>query len=123
MEKREIKFRCWNGEQMVSPDYIDRSGIAYWKENSIPTCDGNLMQYTGLKDKNGKEIYEGDILHSTSWGATSRTINPYHVVVWGECGWKAQGYNGTMKVNPDLNVKYDFEIIGNIYEHPHLLTP
>ena len=80
-------------------------------------------QYIGLTDKNGVEIYEGDVLKSESWGKGSKSKNPYHVVVWGECGWKAQGYNGQMKVYPDLTVRKDFEVIGNIFENPKLLNP
>ena len=77
--------------------------------------------FTGLLDKNGKEIYEGDILHSESWGSNSRSPHDNHVVRWGICGWVADGYNGQIKVSPDLTVKRDFEIIGNIYENPDLL--
>ena len=58
----KIKVRVWNGEQMVSPDYIDRNGVAHWKENSIPTSSKDTMLFTGLKDKNGVEIYSDDIL-------------------------------------------------------------
>ena len=45
-----IKVRVWNGEQMISPDYIDRLGYAFWKENSIPTMaePDKVMLYTGL---------------------------------------------------------------------------
>lgn len=59
---KTLKFRCWNGEQMVSPDYITREGLGWWKENSIPTCSSAIMQSTGILDNNGKEIYEFDIL-------------------------------------------------------------
>lgn len=58
---REIKFRAWNGETMVSPDYITREGIGYWKEDSIPSYSKDLMQFTGLKDKNGVDIYQRDV--------------------------------------------------------------
>lgn len=45
---REIRFRVWDGEQYVSPDYIGRDGRAYWKENSIPTSSAELEQLAGL---------------------------------------------------------------------------
>ena len=67
---REIKFRAWNGEQMVSPDYITRDGIGYWREDSIPCYSEDLMQFTGLKDKNGIDIYEGDILKHNKYKTT-----------------------------------------------------
>ena len=59
---RKIKFRVWDGEQMVSPDYITREGMAFWKEDSIPQHSKELLEFTGLHDKDGKEVYEGDIL-------------------------------------------------------------
>ena len=59
---RTLKFRAWTGEQMVSPDYIARDSVAFWKENNIPTSSDKVMQFTGLLDKNGKEVFEGDIL-------------------------------------------------------------
>lgn len=59
---REIRFRAWDGEQFVSPDYIDREGVAHWKANSIPTYSEVVEQFTGLKDWKGNDIYEGDIV-------------------------------------------------------------
>ena len=58
----KLRFRCWNGETMVSPDYVDRQGVAHWHENSIPESSDNVMLWTGLLDKNSVEIYEGDIV-------------------------------------------------------------
>ena len=43
---RPIKFRSWNGANMISPDYITRDGRAHWAENSIPTSTYILMQFT-----------------------------------------------------------------------------
>ena len=55
---REIKFRCWTGDKMRQCS-VSQSGLAMldFGETKSP-----IMQYTGLKDKQGKEIYEGDIL-------------------------------------------------------------
>lgn len=113
---REIKFRAWDGEKMISPDSIDRNGVAHWKENSIPETSKTLMQYTGLKDSKGTEIYEGDILTGGF-----------------EIKWCNHGYDDTLAFHPidknDNHVNYyyggwdaeDFEVIGNIHENPELL--
>lgn len=53
---RELKFRIWDGLIMSKPFYIYDEISRDINENSI------IMQYTGLKDKNGEEIYEGDII-------------------------------------------------------------
>jgi hypothetical protein len=78
-----------------------------------------LMQYTGLKDKNGVDLYEDDILESDSGGR--------YRVVWNDCIF---GPSWEMKFLPDYGGDYNtfadypaFEmaIIGNIYESPELL--
>lgn len=132
MENRVIKFRAFNKKTngMIYSDQTDQERfedqmVVFFSSMVLGLDYGSAeltyMQFTGLLDKHGKEIYEGDVLHSKSWGSTSE-INPYHVVNRSGCGWKAQGYNGKMKVNPDLDVKSDFEVIGNIYENPDLIN-
>ena len=60
---REIRFRAWDGEDILTwesltaPDAIGRSVMALWELNN----EWEWMQFTGLQDKNGKDIYEGDI--------------------------------------------------------------
>ena len=82
------------------------------------TEDMILMQYTGLKDKNGKEIYEGDIIS-----------NGYEkcIVVWvkEQAGFMLKltnkEYEKEKWTNPMIDLRKDDEVIGNIYENPELL--
>ena len=65
---REIKFRTWDGKKMMSelPAYLEPHDV----NETISSMNSEgivLMQYTGLKDKNGKEIYEGDIVEYYDW--------------------------------------------------------
>lgn len=125
---REIKFRFFSPDKRMLNDHdgwVENIGINYALELSIG-YGYKIMQFTGRKDKNKKDIYEGDILKSESWGSNSSHIrkskHSYHIVEWGACGWVAKGYNGEMEVRPDLSVKSDFEIVGNIHQNPELIN-
>jgi hypothetical protein len=102
---REIKFRFWNGKKMLR-DYKDAS---IW--NGLLVCEGDTipLQFTGLKDKNGKEIYEGDLL--TGHDLPKR--NPFKVKYDVEM---------CMFTMPYSYCKDDLEIIGNIYENSELFA-
>lgn len=108
---REIKFRAWfvEDEDMQDCDKIDLPNKTHHK-------DVIAMQYTGLKDKNGKEIYEGDIVIFDN--------NPKFdsVVKWGDGGFKITLNKKKGYIFP-LNATYaeTCEIIGNIYENQELL--
>lgn len=122
---RSIKFRAWiiSEKEMestcfaMSPegDYWQFADQGFYINNKNEKPEFILMQYTGLKDKNGKEIYEGDIV---------KTQNLIAQVVY-------QAPEFVMKKKPKNKTWYSFiriandrqyeEIIGNIYENADLL--
>lgn len=83
----------------------------------------HVMQFTGLQDKNGKEIYEGDIVSCIWDGHSYEDIGPAKVAVSADERGLAYGYFPFV-VPPSTRGKYEgyFEVVGNIYENPDLLS-
>lgn len=152
---REIKFRAWDGEseEMI---YLENSGLQYFdfegsyslgftvggyegfwahEQYDSPTEEASkfpIMQYTGLKDKKGREIYEGDVI-------PIKFSNRSSGIKYGE----DYTINGVVKFDDSFQLRYilefkknnydiiscefgygamtELEIIGNIHENPELL--
>lgn len=119
---REIKFRIGKTNSVVVPCKYDQSTNKAWitKFFAIDVDSSwHLMQFTGLKDKNGTEIYEGDIIQHLF--RNQYTNMPILTAVIFEKG-KFIGAD-EFKVVGDIMDKYkdSIEVIGNIYDHPGLL--
>lgn len=129
---KEIKFRSYN----IPRDYMSYQDEKGWLDHSflgdnnahqattnIYMLNNNdscaLMQYTGLKDKSGKEIYEGDIC------TDHNQYNPQDLIIieWRKAGFTGRYHNNNSYVSyiPDLACKKYLEVIGNIHENPELL--
>lgn len=126
---REIKFRAWDKEKRYMYDVrlLYQSGdvgvieirtddgiTPYESEEVLYKDTIELMQFTGLKDKNGKEIYEGDILGWIKTGNNKLQVQP----VWysnDDCAFML-GKRGYLTA-----VALPFEVIGNIYENSELI--
>jgi uncharacterized phage protein (TIGR01671 family) len=119
---REIKFRAW------LTDYSQmETGLFGLRSDGLCSINSPLMlmQYTGLKDKNGKEIYEDDIVLAKN----KKDNYPLkYIVVYNikkssfKLRW--EGHNDEF-YDIDMDRDFDdiFEVIGNIYENPELLQP
>lgn len=82
-----------------------------------------ISQYTGLTDKNGTRIFEGDILKFYGEDGDEESYTKYEVI-WLEKGWHAQDVHRLYMadtLSPSSWVKEHFEVIGNIHDNPELL--
>lgn len=125
---REIKFRAWdyNTNTMVYPYSeleitfcFDKVGLSVYHNNGQEMSSFELMQYTGLKDRNDKEIYEGDILFKDGYWSIR--------IEYDKGGFMVRDLDKIRYNNKCLNWNigsFDlsgWEIIGNIYENNELL--
>ena len=112
---REIKFRIWNPtlESMAMVEKVEYLGFTGILHNNIGHKEGKWMQYTGLKDCNGKEVFEGDIVASEKYKGSVQYSNGY---------LDYRVYTTPEHCYFRLSELQPIEVVGNVFEHPHLLA-
>jgi len=114
---REIKFRAWDKKQMIYFNVFNQSTDFMLNNYSGHNA---IMQFTGLVDKNGKEIYEGDILSIIGGKCYVVTYSDgMHSAKGLNVGWYVQ--RGDFESFWELTYDDYNEVLGNIYENPELL--
>lgn len=154
MNVREIKFRIWNTTYCKMSETFTLEQFAYDQDGEMGDCQLNLndgvgenrkenilMQFTGLHDKNGREIYEGDIVRCwkaySHLGENGEMVEGFATAIirnsgwsfyWEEInsddkrGWFFYGPEGDCFSPETHNLEYEWsEVIGNIYENPEAL--
>ena len=124
---REIKFRAWDKDRKemikVNTIYFNNSNGLYI--NSLLAENMQLMQYTGLKDKYGVEIYEGDIVSCTYgiWHEEPNGLSRIGDIVYDikSCSFRIRIKNSAVLVAFYDTTSKDIVVIGNIYDNPELL--
>jgi uncharacterized phage protein (TIGR01671 family) len=130
---RELKFRAWNVESgyftwNIGFQQFANGACVLWENPVLQTPLNKdkfiLEQFTGLKDKNGKYIYEGDIIkcpnglrYEVRFGKYTSSDSIYN---FSSYGWYVFGLEDNGWVSA-LTDDYKTEIVGNIHENPELL--
>lgn len=116
----KIKFRAWDKECKLMRDGDELKGLTL---DALDASDFKLEQLTGLKDANGKEIYEGDIIKFFGANKKIKAKNEFGIIVYKADRYGA-GFNSIIQNKEHgyggINIAQDI-VVGNVHENPELL--
>jgi uncharacterized phage protein (TIGR01671 family) len=124
---REFKFRVWD---KYSHGLIQPMNMSYADGYFNPDNNFEIEQFTGLKDKNGKEIYEGDIIEDKDYTEPTRYVVRFGItnILDGDgcyinqvCGFYLECFDKNMAGPHHMDLKKGTIIIGNIHHNPELI--
>ncbi len=128
---REIKFKAWDKKKMLNRFEITQDGCVGYTdmfETYHPLPEVVLMQYTGLKDKNGKELYEGDIVRGIfefKYETRKGLWKTSKEKIIGKIAFQMESFGVLFDYDCFVSlmdvIPMTLEKLGNIYENPELL--
>lgn len=116
---RAIKFRAWYAPEKTMWDWNSMlSELSSWDKPFESTADWKVMQFTGLKDRDGRDIWEGDVIrcYDKSGGKVydiEVKIPRFYQEIW--------SYN-EYGLPSSIGDRTKVEVIGNVHQHPELIT-
>lgn len=124
---RNVLFR---GKRLDSGEWVEGHFFQIWERtyilwgttngipNMVEVAPTTVGQYTGLTDKNGKKIFEGDIIRWVDWRNTTHEAPVRYDPEWNRfCVW----LNGAESMGVNRHLSKDIEVIGNIHDNPELM--
>jgi uncharacterized phage protein (TIGR01671 family) len=134
---RKNKFQIFDKNTKIMSEPFELSELTHWNliwgdrfkgQNEVSFCDLNWREYTGLKDRTGKDVYEGDILkYVDNWEFPNEDDTSHHLIYWDEerarfTDLRIEDGDSLCAYEDGIYWISDSEVIGNKFENPEYLN-